>query len=40
MKRKKNELHIKIADFVRRHPEMTYDEIGKRIGMSLQAFVT
>ena len=29
MKRKKNELHIKIADFVHRHPEMTYDEIGK-----------
>jgi hypothetical protein len=35
MKPKKNVVHAKIADFVRRHPEMTYDRIGKLIGMSL-----
>jgi DNA-binding MurR/RpiR family transcriptional regulator len=33
--KKVNELHKKIADYILRHPEKTYEEIGKVAGLSL-----
>jgi hypothetical protein len=33
--KKINELHTKIADYILRHPEKTYEEIGRIVGLSL-----